>query len=137
MEKINYSQDATLKNAFVTGCLITILQANTRITTITTATQNIFNVNKVFCGNINLRKYATVSCEDNLKSRFFKPKLVIFDKDGTLVCMHTMWSPWCIALADKMNQATRQDLSEPLFNVLGYDHKLKRLILGKITTHCN
>ena len=108
--------------------MIAILQANTRITT--TIPQNIFNVNKGFSGNINIRKYATVSCEDNLKSRFFKPKLVIFDKDGTLVCMHTMWSPWCIALANKMNQATRQDLSEPLFNVLGYDHKLKRLNLG-------
>ena len=115
--------------------MIAILQANTRITT--TIPQNIFNVNKGFSGNINIRKYATVSCEDNLKSRFFKPKLVIFDKDGTLVCMHTMWSPWCITLADKMNQAARQDLSEPLFNVLGYDHKLKRLNLGKITTHCN
>ena len=128
--------DADFKNAFlILGFLIAILQANTRITT--TIPQNIFNVNKGFSGNINIRKYATVSCEDNLKSRFFKPKLVIFDKDGTLVCMHTMWSPWCIALADKMNQATRQDLSEPLFNVLGYDHKLKRLNLGKITTHCN
>ena len=36
-----------------------------------------------------------------LKQEFFKPKLVIFDKDGTLVCFHTMWTPWCTSLAER------------------------------------
>ena len=39
--------------------------------------------------------------ESRLEQSFFKPKLVIFDKDGTLVCFHTMWSPWCTTLANK------------------------------------
>ena len=39
--------------------------------------------------------------EANLPSAFFKPRCVIFDKDGTLVCFHTMWSPWCTDLAER------------------------------------
>ena len=31
----------------------------------------------------------------------FKPELVIFDKDGTLVCFHTMWNSWCEQLASR------------------------------------
>ena len=31
----------------------------------------------------------------------FKPNLVIFDKDGTLVCFHTMWNSWCEQLASR------------------------------------
>ena len=37
-----------------------------------------------------------------LNEQVFKPKLVIFDKDGTLVCFHTMWAPWCTSLADRL-----------------------------------
>ncbi len=36
-----------------------------------------------------------------LKEQVFRPKLIIFDKDGTLVCFHTMWAPWCTSLADR------------------------------------
>ena len=39
--------------------------------------------------------------EANLQPAFFKPRCVIFDKDGTLVCFHTMWSPWCTDLAER------------------------------------
>ena len=37
----------------------------------------------------------------NLQPAFFKPKCLIFDKDGTLVCFHTMWSPWATDLAER------------------------------------
>merc|ERR1712045_874358 len=68
--------------------------------------------------------------EAKLESGFFKPNLVIFDKDGTLVCFHTMWTPWCTGLADRMNRLTGRDLAEPLYDVLGYDHKVEKIYIG-------
>jgi len=44
--------------------------------------------------------------EANLDHAKFKPGCVIFDKDGTLVCFHTMWSPWCTSLANRMSKST-------------------------------
>ena len=37
------------------------------------------------------------------------PQVVIFDKDGTLVCFHTMWNSWCEQLAHRMTLDTRRD----------------------------
>ena len=95
--------------------------------------QSISNSNEAFRRRIKARKYATLSPssgEAKLESGFFKPELVIFDKDGTLVCFHTMWSPWCTGLADRMNRLTGRDLAEPLYDVLGYDHKVEKIYIG-------
>ncbi len=91
-----------------------------------------------------------------LKPVFFKPGLVIFDKDGTLVCFHTMWTPWCHSLANRwgrlapthapicliylvlatssrMKSASgRHDLTEDLYDVLGYDHVEQRVRIGAL-----
>ena len=29
------------------------------------------------------------------------PKLVIFDKDGTIVCFHAMWTPWAYEFVNR------------------------------------
>ena len=68
----------------------------------------------------------------NLESGFFKPNLVIFDKDGTLVCFHTMWTPWCTSLAQRMNSATGKDMSAHVYDVLGYDHREKKVRIGAL-----
>jgi len=97
--------------------------------------QSISNSNEAFRRRIKARKYATLSPssgEAKLESGFFKPELVIFDKDGTLVCFHTMWSPWCTGLADRMNRLTGRDLAEPLYDVLGYDHKVEKIYIGPL-----
>lgn len=33
--------------------------------------------------------------------RLTDTELVIFDKDGTIICFHTMWAPWSRELAVK------------------------------------
>jgi phosphoglycolate phosphatase len=47
--------------------------------------------------------------------------LVIFDKDGTLIEFHAMWSGWAITLADDLRLATGQVVQGALFRMLGYD----------------
>lgn len=79
------------------------------------------------------RFYSSPSSQEaNLDSAFFKPGLVIFDKDGTLVCFHTMWTPWCTSLADRMEKATGMDLSEHVYDVLGYDVEERKVRIGAL-----
>lgn len=91
--------------------------------------------NEAFRLRIKARKYSALSPsaeEARLESGFFKPGLVIFDKDGTLVCFHTMWTPWCTSLADRMTRATGKDLSDQVYDVLGYDHAEKKVRIGAL-----
>jgi phosphoglycolate phosphatase-like HAD superfamily hydrolase len=45
--------------------------------------------------------------------------LVIFDKDGTLIEFHAMWSGWAATLADDLERATGLTIREPLYAMLG------------------
>jgi len=51
----------------------------------------------------------------------FKPDLVIFDKDGTLIDCHAMWGGWMFALADKLDAASGRAVRDHLFRIYGYD----------------
>jgi len=62
----------------------------------------------------------------------FKPGLVIFDKDGTLVCFHTMWNSWCEQLASRMKEETTREVSTELYSMLGYDQQSKRVRMGML-----
>ncbi len=57
-------------------------------------------------------------------------ELVIFDKDGTLIEFHAMWSGWAVALADDLERATGTAIRDPLFEMLGYDAATARAIGG-------
>ena len=83
----------------------------------------------------------------------FRPDLVIFDKDGTLVCFHTMWNSWVEELARRMVaevgqrkkylerckniwlllQQVRQDtVAGELYDMLGYDGATQKVRLGML-----
>lgn len=47
--------------------------------------------------------------------------LVVFDKDGTLIDFHAMWSDWAEALAARVVAGTTEAVREPLYAMLGYD----------------
>lgn len=48
-------------------------------------------------------------------------ELVIFDKDGTLIDFHAMWSGWADDLARRLESVTGEPIREPLFRALGFD----------------
>lgn len=57
-------------------------------------------------------------------------ELVIFDKDGTLIEFHAMWSGWATNLADELEVATGLAIRGPLYAMLGYDVATGRAIGG-------
>ena len=56
--------------------------------------------------------------------------LVIFDKDGTLIDFHAMWSGWVEALADDLERAVGRPIRAPLFAMMGYDASTGRAHTG-------
>lgn len=56
--------------------------------------------------------------------------LVIFDKDGTLIEFHAMWSGWAVRLANDLEAATGASIRVPLFEMLGYDAASERAVSG-------
>src|SRR5689334_12389346 len=57
-------------------------------------------------------------------------RLVIFDKDGTLIDFDAMWSGWVETLAARLETATGCALAPGLFAGLGYDAAHRRTIAG-------
>ncbi|WKY16632.1 hypothetical protein Q1695_001349 [Nippostrongylus brasiliensis] len=48
-----------------------------------------------------------------------RPELIIFDKDGTLICFHSMWIPWAMDTAKRLEQTTGLPLSREVYQLLG------------------
>merc|ERR1711892_617086 len=68
--------------------------------------------------------------ESSLPASIFQPSLVIFDKDGTLVCFHTMWNSWCEELAKRMSAETDKDMAGDVYELMGYDSDTKKIRMG-------
>ena len=81
---VNYLRTYLVHNIFRIG------EATTRLATTATNTIPIkqFDVPTIFSS-----VYKPLFLE--------KPKLVIFDKDGTLICFHEMWIPWAMSTAKR------------------------------------
>ncbi|GFN75203.1 choline dehydrogenase [Plakobranchus ocellatus] len=71
------------------------------------------------------------------KSTQEKASLVIFDKDGTLICFHTMWSSWAVKVTENIAASVGLDIEHKLYERLGVCAKTKRVfpgLLAEMTT---
>lgn len=57
--------------------------------------------------------------------------LVVFDKDGTLVDFHAMWSGWMVRLAADLERLTGQAITTALYGALGFDAAAGRAVPGR------
>lgn len=55
------------------------------------------------------------------------PALFIFDKGGTLIDIHSMWSAWAKELGQRLDIATDRTVSERLFRAMGLDTSSDRV----------
>ena len=54
--------------------------------------------------------------------------LIIFDKDGTLIDFHAMWSGWMEQLAARLEAGTGLELTPGFYAAMGYDAEARRAI---------
>jgi phosphoglycolate phosphatase len=57
-------------------------------------------------------------------------RLVIFDKDGTLIDFNAMWGGWVEALAARLEALTGRRLAAALFEAMDYDPAARRAVAG-------
>jgi phosphoglycolate phosphatase len=57
----------------------------------------------------------------------FSPRLVIFDKDGTLIDFQYMWAAWIAQLAQRLEVASGLPVSTHLFTSFGFDPDSSRI----------
>ncbi len=66
----------------------------------------------------------------SLPSRPPLPALIIFDKDGTLIEFHAMWSDWMEGLAQRLAAASGHALVADYLAHVGYDADSRRTLPG-------
>lgn len=59
-----------------------------------------------------------------------KASLVIFDKDGTLICFHAMWVPWAMNVARRISEAIKMNIDAEIHALLGLCMEEKRVRSG-------
>ena len=57
-------------------------------------------------------------------------RLVIFDKDGTLIDFDAMWAGWLEQLAEKLQAATGESWTDSLYSAMQYDSATGRALAG-------
>ncbi|KAL3103277.1 hypothetical protein niasHS_002463 [Heterodera schachtii] len=80
-----------------------------------------------------LRCVLSANNKTNLRARRYhhpRPQLVIFDKDGTLICFHSLWVPWVRSFAEKVEEAGIDGIAPKVFHALGFCPVLKKVKRG-------
>ncbi|XP_077991486.1 choline dehydrogenase, mitochondrial-like [Glandiceps talaboti] len=76
------------------------------------------------CNSNRIKEPLAGIVASNKDEKVKKPSLVIFDKDGTLVCFHSQWCPWIRQTADKLQTAAGYNLEDKFFDLISYNkHK--------------
>merc|ERR1711915_665947 len=111
--------------AFLAGC--------SRLMTPKHSTMRCFSPSQSFSPQLRqLSDFSPSLSESYLPPSIFQPSVVIFDKDGTLVCFHTMWNSWCEELASRMCAETETDMSDDVYELMGYDSDTKKIRMGML-----
>lgn len=66
---------------------------------------------------------------------FMDPSLVIFDKDGTLIDVNTVWIPWMESHVRELEEATGLDLHDKMYEEVGYCPKKRAYADGGLLAH--
>ncbi|CAK9296725.1 unnamed protein product [Gordionus sp. m RMFG-2023] len=86
---------------------------------------------KLLYYDISLNKTIYSNYTVNLTSDLpLKIKLVIFDKDGTLICFNSLWKPWLDNIITNIENSTQLDLKSKLYEALGYNEISQKFIPG-------
>ncbi|KAI8521325.1 hypothetical protein Bbelb_010790 [Branchiostoma belcheri] len=67
---------------------------------------------------------------DELLPRLKNSSLVIFDKDGTLICFHSMWAPWAHQFVERLEADTQLSIRDKVYHLLGFDTQTQRFRPG-------
>ncbi|XP_068717760.1 pyrophosphatase PpaX-like [Montipora capricornis] len=68
-------------------------------------------------------------------SNQMNPSLVIFDKDGTLIDVNTVWIPWMENHVRELEEATGLDLADEMYKEVGYCPKKQVYADGGLLAH--
>lgn len=63
------------------------------------------------------------------------PSLVIFDKDGTLIDVNTVWIPWMESHVHELEEATGLDLADIMYKRVGFCPKKRTYSDGGLLAH--
>ena len=96
--------------------------------------KSIKKYDKKMCKNLKLNFFYRVEKEPfflhylKLERKYKKTKVVIFDKDGTLINHEKMFGPWTIKIIDKLNIKNKKDI----YNRLGYNPEKNSFLFNSI-----
>lgn len=59
------------------------------------------------------------------------PKLLIFDKDGTIICFTSLYFAWMEEFIESVNTRTKKDMRQTIHETFGYCIPLKKFVPGE------
>ncbi|XP_033117526.1 choline dehydrogenase, mitochondrial-like isoform X2 [Anneissia japonica] len=59
-----------------------------------------------------------------------KPELIIFDKDGTLICFHSLWAPWVEDTTKRFERKTGLNLEAKIHHLFKYNQAERKILPG-------